>query len=414
VILADPTVIAMVVATGCWVYQLRSLLRNPENLALRAAWLGTLSLTFSLCLGLLNYGVHVVKPLPEPARLVGIAQHACGMAAVYGGYAAFAFVVRDRDDAVRHVVRHGKVFLAVLVAALTPATLASPWDFTAGHVADYRNAPLTSAYLVVFTGYVAIMVLGGARASWRWSRLAAEPWIRRGLVTGALGLGVGGVYGAYRMLYIVLAVLGRPIDLKEGAVTGWLIAVAAPVVLVGVTVPGWGPRLSRLAEWWRTYRAHVELHPFWWALTEAHPHVRLSLGPSRLTTWVRRRFGDRPWTARVERWWDERWSPFHRDLDLRLHLRVVQLWDARRALLDHCDYADYERESTSPQHRGLPVLERAARAEAAMLTAGLERRRAGHLPDRSSRHPVPDAAASADPAANVEWLRQVARRFPAR
>jgi hypothetical protein len=41
VILLDPTVISSTIATVCAMYLLRSLVRKPDNLALRATWLST-------------------------------------------------------------------------------------------------------------------------------------------------------------------------------------------------------------------------------------------------------------------------------------------------------------------------------------------------------------------------------------
>ncbi|MGW4060818.1 MAB_1171c family putative transporter [Amycolatopsis sp. NPDC004747] len=397
--LGDPTVIAAAIATACSMYLLRSVLRRPENLALRAAWLGSQIFAVSLCLGLLVYGLHLLVPIPARLRWISIAQHVTAMTAAYLGYSAYVFMANERNAAIRHVKRHGLALLAVLAPALTAAIGAPPEDFYAGLVADYANSPVSACYLTLFTAYVAVAVTGAGTMSWRWSRLVDEPWIRRGLVIGTIGYALAGVYCAVRTTFIVMAVTGDRIPVKEGAVTGWLIAAALPFVLIGVTVPGWGPRLAAALRWWRLHRAFRRLHPLWSELTAACPHVRMPLGPSRLA----RRFG-----SAVETWWDDKWSPHPHDLPLRLHLRVVQIWDARRALLGHCDVADYDRVLADPRHRRRRTDVRAAYAEGAMLRAGLRRHRAG-APGRRTAPALPAGVETADLAANVIWLQHVAK-----
>ncbi|NKE63770.1 hypothetical protein FXN61_46515, partial [Lentzea sp. PSKA42] len=343
-ILLDPTVISSTIATVCAMYLLRSLVRKPDNLALRATWLSTQCFAFSLCLGLTLYGLHLMDPIPAALRWISITQHALAMIAVYLGYSAYVFMALERDAAVRHVRRHGMALVVVLAVALTLAIGAAPGDFLASFVADYENGPISAVYLALFTGYLAVLVGGAGRLSWKWSRLVDEPWIRRGLVIGAAGFVMAGVYCVVRTTFIVMATLGNRIPIKEGAVTGWLITASLPLVLIGVTVPGWGPRLAAALRWWRMYRAFRRLHPLWSRLTTAYPHVRMSLGRSGLARW----FGD---SSKFATRWDEKWSPHRRDLALRLHLRVVQIWDARRALLDHCDISDYDRALTDPRHR---------------------------------------------------------------
>lgn len=400
--LSDPTVITSTIATICAMYLLRSVIRKPSNLALRATWLSTQSFAFSLCLGLLIYGLHQMDPIPVRLRWISLAQHVVAMVAIYLGYSAYVFMAHPHAAAVRHVKRQGLALLAVLAVAVATAIAATPADFYAGHVADYANGPVSAVYLALFTGYITVMVISSGTMSWKWSRLVDEPWIRRGLVIGSIGFALAGLYCVVRTTFIVMATTGNRIPIKEGAITGWLIAASLPLVLIGVTVPGWGPRLATTLRWWRMHRAFRRLHPLWSALTTAHPHVRMSLGPSSLATWLAHRFGDR-----LATWWDDKWSPHRHDLALRLHLRVVQIWDARRALLDHCDTTDYDHALANPRHRRRSPEIRAAYAEGAMLSAALLRQRAGTRPDACD--PPGTGLGTADLAANVAWLQHVAK-----
>lgn len=399
--LPDPSVMGAVIATCCAQLVLRAVVREPGNLARRAAWLGMQSFAFSLCLGLLNYGSQATRLLSATTRWIAITQHYAALAAIYFAYAAYVFMAREHAAAISHARRHGYVLLAVLAAITIPAVFATPEDFGAGHIADYAHGPVSSSYLAGFTAYIAVMVAATAGQSWKWSRLTDEPWIRRGLALGALGFVMASVYCVVRATFIVFALTGHRIPTKEGAVTGWLIAAALPLIVIGLAVPWYGPRLSAAIRWWRAHRAHRALHPLWTTLTETHPHVRMTLEPSGLGSWLHRHFG-----ATAARQWDECWAPHHRDIDLRLHLRVVQIWDARRALLDHCDRTDYDRAWDDLPGPGKT---RAAHAEAAMLAAGLRRHRNGER----LAHPeaVPAGIETIELAANVTWLQDVAREI---
>ncbi|PRY41595.1 MAB_1171c family putative transporter [Umezawaea tangerina] len=405
-ILLDSTVIAAAAATAAWLYFLRALLRKPLNNTLLSAWLGALCLAFSLYLGLLVYGAEAAHPLPLWARSASIAQHVFATASLYFGYTAYVHLIHGREEAGRHVVRHARLLVAAVAVMLAAAVLADPDQFTAAHVARYGDSAFAGLYLAVFTAYAGLIVTATARVSWTWSRLVDDPWIRRGLLVGTAGLVAGVLYFLLRAAFIVLAVAGRPIATKEGAAIGWLLAISVPLSFAGLTTPGWGPRLASARTWWRTYHAHRRLHPLWAELTDAFPHVRMSLEPSRFSGYLRSRFRHLDWMAAALDRWDERWSPLHRHLDLRLHLRVMQIWDARRALLDRCDPADHDRALTSRAASTLSERHRAALAEAAMLTAGLARLRTGEPGGgyHAETHPL-----EADLFANVAWFLRVAK-----
>ncbi|MET8854490.1 MAB_1171c family putative transporter [Amycolatopsis sp. NPDC004625] len=405
--LPGTTVVAAVVTTAAWLYFLRALLRKPRNDTLLCAWLSAQFMAFALYLGLVEYGAEVTRPIPAWARTTVIAQHVCVPVALCLGHLAYIFLICERKDAVRQVVRHAWLLTATLTTMLALALLADPAQFTAAHVAHYSDSGLAGAYMAVFTAYAGIIVTATARVTWTWSRLVDDPWIRRGLVAGTIGLLLGVLYFLVGAAFIALAVVGHPIALNEGALVRWLLVIAVPLSLAGLTTPGWGPRLASARTWWRSYRAYRRLHPLWAELTGAFPHVRLAIQPSRASAYLRSRFPRPGWVTAALDNWDERWSPLHRHLDLRLHLRVLQIWDARRALLDRCDPADYEQALAAPGASKLSEPQRAARAEAAMLTAGLARHRTARPGGgwTGSRPAFQDA----DLFANAAWLLQVAK-----
>ncbi|AHH93540.1 MAB_1171c family putative transporter [Kutzneria albida] len=391
------------IAALCAGYMIRSLVRNPRNPALWGAVLAMVFLVLGILLGVAGFGAQRNVPLHPLDWCVSVASHVATMTGGYMAVLLFLFSINERATAWRKARRHGLVLLCAVVLAVGFASLAPPMDYTEGFSARYAHAPWTSAYIMVFTLYLSTAVGTIAVLSWRWSRLSTEPWIRRGMVVGGIGDSIAVVYCCFKVAYIGTSVISGAVLFKEGDVTAWLIGAALPMGLIGLTVPGWGPALSALGRWLRRHRAHRALHPLWHALTEPFPHVRMGLDPSRFSEWLDRRFPGNRLARRLGTAWNERWAPHWADMDLRLHLRVVQIWDARRALLDHCDPAVYQRALPGGPDR----------AEAEMLAGALRLLRAGDPPPLGDRSAIPTGSDSTDLAENVRWLRRISRRYRA-
>jgi len=384
-----PIMVAIALSTVlCLGYMMRSLTMKPANEALWAVCASMLAMLVSICLGMVTGVAEAVFPISEVNWWISVVQHGVTMTSLYLLMVFFLFSVHPLPAAKRLVGRHGAALLVAFAVAVGFASLAAPADYSAGFVARYVDAPFSSLYLFVFTVYLGAMVLTGALLAARWSRLATDPWVRRGMAVGAAGGAAGVVYSAMKATYILLARFGVTPPVIETDLTGPVILVAVPLGLVGLTVPGWGPRLTALTRWMRLYHAHHQLHSLWAALTARFPHVTMDLGATR--------FGP---------WWDDKWAPHPREMDLRLHLRVVQIWDARRALTGFCDPAEYERALSGADAVGLTGDERVAFAEAAMLTAALGRDEPAE--GIGSFHAPPSM--EADLAHNVAWLRKVSR-----
>lgn len=384
-----PIIVAILLTTVlCLAYMVRSLVLNPANHALRAACAAMLAMFVAIALGLVTAGAHLIHPMSPVKWAISVVQHAFTTSSLYLIMVFFLFSVHPVPVAARLAKRHGLVLLAAIGVMAAFAVMATPADYSAGFVAHYAEAPFSSLYLAVYAAYLGVMVLTGALLSARWARLASDPWIRRGMAVGAVGCAAGVVYSAIKVTYTLLPRFDVTPAVGEMVLTGPVILVAVPLGLVGLTVPGWGPRLTALTQWARRYRAHHQLHSLWAALTGRFPHVTMNLGGTRLG-----------------RRWDDKWAPHPREMDLRLHLRVVQIWDARRALTDYCDPAEYDRALAEADRAGLTGDERAAFAEAAMLTAALERTE--RVESAGAVHAPP--AVEADLARNVAWLRKVSR-----
>jgi uncharacterized protein DUF6545 len=380
--------------TGCVAYLVRSLILQPANRALRAACLAMVALLLAICVGMATGGAEAVHPITPLDWWLSVLQHLLVMAALHLAAVFYVHSVHPEPVARAVVRRHRVVLVAASATGVVFAALASPPDYSAGFVALYVDAPLSSYYFIVFSGYAMVLITAAAWLSLKWSRLADDPWIRRGMLIGAVGDSVGVAYCAVKIAYVLLARVGVSPGIREMTLTGPLILVCVPLGLIGLTVPGWGRRLTAVVRWARGYRAHHRLHPLWFALTERFPHVRMPLGRSWLDRWL----GGT---------WDDRWAPHPRDLDLRLHLRVIQIWDARRALLDYCDPADYEAELRRARAAGLTGDGPAAAAEAAMLASALRR----DDPIGGDKTGIPTGAGGTDLTVNLAWLRRVSGAF---
>lgn len=410
-----PIIVAIALSTAlCLTYMVRSLIRKPDNHALRAACLAMLAMLVAIGLGLVASGAQADNPIRVSNWWVSVVQHVFTMTSLYFAMVFFLHSVHPRSTATAKARRHGVGLLISSAAAVVFAAFASPADYSAAFMAEYAAAPFSSLYLIVYAGYLMLMVLTITMLSWRWSRLADDLWIRRGMLVGAVGDSVGVAYCAVKITYLVIARADITPSVREMTVTGPLILICVPLAFIGLTVPGWGPRLTALNRWASRYRARRQLHPLWSALTAQFPHVRMSLDRSWLSRLLDRLFGDRPGIRRLSMAWDEKWAPHPRDLDLRLHLQVVQIWDARRALIGHCDPAVYQGELRRGGEQGSSGDALAARAEAVMLTTALRRHRRDEPVVSGDKSQIPVGTDAADLAANVAWLRRISSAFRGR
>jgi len=89
-------------------------------------------------------------------------------------------------------------------------------------------------------------------------------------------------------------------------------ALGAVCVIVGLTLPSFGPRLSRVAAWQAQRRAFRQMFPLWEAVTLTVPEVVLDPGPG-----------------------NRRHGTGLRHVDRRLRRRVVEIGDGLRQLRPH-------------------------------------------------------------------------------
>ncbi|QUQ66635.1 MAB_1171c family putative transporter [Kutzneria sp. CA-103260] len=177
-------------------------------------------------------------------------------------------------------------------------------DFYVQYTHQLAQAP----YLVIYILACIIGQVDVVRHCWRYAKISHRGWLRRGMVTTAIGGAVILVYCAVRVADLLAGPLGG--DLRPLEPLAWACGdIGSMLALIGWVLPTIGPRLSAARRWLRAQRDYHRLYPLWRALCAEVPVVAL----------------DPPTST---------WRDFFRlrDIDFWLHRRVVEIQDARRAL----------------------------------------------------------------------------------
>jgi hypothetical protein len=168
-------------------------------------------------------------------------------------------------------------------------------------------------------------------------------------------------YCGIKISSLIGADAGRP--LSGGLATTWAplsATTGAFLMVVGLTMPSWGSRLSVITEWIRLFRAYTALYPLWRRMYDLLPGIALLQAPTPHPSWRTR------WAVR--------------DLRLRVYRRIIEIHDGRLALRGYCD----ARVSAAARRRGaaagLTGLRLHALQEATVLTAAIHARRIDKKP----------------------------------
>jgi hypothetical protein len=374
-------------AALAWVavlYRLPALRRSPRDPAIRAHLLTLLSLTVALTILLppIYVAIDRLAGFPNLARLLG------NSLVLVAGWAVQAFLYYlsyPAAQARRATHRNGYLLLGTLVTAAVLFVLAPVDDEALEFDSLYADAPFVLEYRLVYLGYLGLALGNVVRLSWRYARLAARPPLHLGLRLVAAGWLLGLGYVGHEGLRVVAGRLGLPYPVADPEVlTEVLVAGVIGLVIIGTTMPAWGPRagIPALYRWAVHYRACRRLYPLWRTLCRAVPEIALIPPRSAL--------GD---------------ALAVRDVGLRLYRRVVEIRDGRLALRPYFDQraADYARALC--EEACLPAEEATAVVEAATLAAALRARalgRTGNPP--ASLAPPP---CGADLASELRFLERV-------
>jgi hypothetical protein len=291
--------------------RLPAIRRRPNDPVLRAYWLALLSLAAAVTVLIPPVQLFVDRRVgvPHLALLVGQGL-ALGCACAAQAFLLYSsYPEAEADPKMRRQVWT----LAGTLMAM--ATL-----FVAGHAHhlrfDLRGRDGTAwpvlLYWSLYLGSLGLALVNSVRLIWRWARQTDRELLRGGLRLLTAGAAVGLVYVGYDLVFLAASQLGQAQLLgDQQLITQGLSVASVLLIVVGFTMPAWGPRvgLPRLLRWARRYRARWRLYPLWRDLCQVVPDVAL--------------------VHPTARWRD---AVAVQDLGFALHRRVIELRDARLRL----------------------------------------------------------------------------------
>ncbi|MGK5441085.1 MAB_1171c family putative transporter [Micromonospora sp. URMC 105] len=381
----------------CWVlslYKLRDLARNPRYRPLRALCLALVGITVSLTVQPFMPGLDRAFGVLDLTRLVSNCLTLVSATAAQ----AFLLYMTGDDERTRRRIRRRTVALLVSVAAmavlfaLTPARAALDDPRVAG--GRYYGDPFDAPFLYVYLTYLGWSMTQVVALAHRYARQAARPLLRLGLRLIVAGAAWGLVYVLAKLTAVAVGALWPGSALASDAVVVFSFTVSILLILIGSTLPSWGPLvgLDRLGARARAVLDHHRLRPLQAAVHRVLPEIALlpePRGPAGLLAVLRD-----PYLRRVR--------------------ATVEILDGYATLRPWMSAALLDAAEAAGRRAGWTGDRLAAATEATVLATALEARAAG-APPAADHDGLPDLpAARADGgevAEQVAWLVRVARAY---
>jgi hypothetical protein len=242
----------------------------------------------------------------------------------------------------------------------------------------------------MFLVYVGVTLVAVVRLSWRFRSVSgSRPSLYLGLTLVAAGGAVGLGYVAHGVLYLLGQRLGFGYPVSEVTASTVLGAVSVSLVVVGTTLPAWGPRigLERAARWFAMRSACRRLYPLWRDVCRAAPDIVLQPVPAPLMD-----------------------ALAVRNLGFRLYRRVIEIRDGRVILAARTPCGAPERAERLARDAGLTGHRLLAVVEAACMRVGIE---SGMYtqPESLAGLRVPPSVAATEIADEVAFLEMVADAY---
>lgn len=267
-----------VLAWAAVAYQLPALRRSPDDPAARAYLLTLCALASALTV--LAHPVYFALDrligIPNLARLLG---HSCILVTSWAVQALLLHLNFARDVAEARI-RQLSVALAFSLVLMSLLFGLAPVDEeTIQFMSKYADAPYILEYWLIFLSYLGVALANVVRLDLSYAAMTDNPSLKLGLRTVALGGVVGLGYVANEGIYVV----GRQVSLAypfgdKDMVTTVLVAGGTSLMIVGSTMPAWGPvvGIPMVWHWVDRYRTLRRLYPLWKALYESSPGIALS------------------------------------------------------------------------------------------------------------------------------------------
>ncbi|WP_432049923.1 MAB_1171c family putative transporter [Verrucosispora sp. NA02020] len=340
------TLLYAVCAVAGWFafgYMLRLQLQQPSQVrgAICVA-LGAFAAGITLAIPPLATGIDEASGLPNLAKVIS---HGCAMTiASSAEHMLLHLALPPAKAAARSrlwVWVTSGAFLAMV--GLFAYTLA--YDTPVLLTVEYARDPAVTSYLLIFmvVGFFAYCT-DITRLCWRFARICGRPWLRRGLRITAVGAAFALLYSTNKIAYLIAYWSGyQPTGEREIAAV--LVTISALLMMIGLTMPAWGPILT-ITRRWDDFRSYQRLEPLWRDLVNALPDLELDAS-------LRRRLGA------------------VRDIDYALTRRAAEICDGCLALRPYMDLRVTALAEQHADRAGLTADERRATIEAAHLACAL-------------------------------------------
>ncbi|MCO1575177.1 hypothetical protein M8C13_05310 [Crossiella sp. SN42] len=155
-----------------------------------------------------------------------------------------------------------------------------PADLHLEFLVTYPAAPFFGEQMALHFLAYTVGMANIAYMCWRWTAeptTAGRAWLRRGLRITAVGILFGVAYGTVTFIAIIATWFDQDLSLLSTHVGPSLNILSAPLVIMGMSIPVWGPKLpisvQKLADYPDAVRDHQRLLPLWRALQPVDPEL---------------------------------------------------------------------------------------------------------------------------------------------
>ncbi|MGW3043750.1 MAB_1171c family putative transporter [Kitasatospora sp. NPDC001159] len=405
--------ILSVITWSAFFYKVRDLARDWRNreLQLLCLSIATFAAPFVLASPHIYMGIDHILGVPNIATLIiyiCVAVCVTGFIALLVSWSSAQGKLR-----LRHWIGVG-YSLATLVVMTVFFFLGNvdgaehPVDFDVTFEAvPYISMFLLSYQLLFTTSMVMLIVLCR-----RYAAAVDRLWLRRGLLTVALGAWFGLGYGVPKVANMVWDLFATsPLHDVSSIAAPLSASVSAMLFSIGFTMPGWGAGASRLKDLAVAYRAYKRLYPLWHDLAAAFPEIVLLTPNDRQGPRSARALLSRP---RIEiragrmvlRPRDSHEADTLQDLDLLVTRQRVEIRDAQLRLRPYFTESVVQEARDLARRRKLTPADVEAAVEAAQMSVALRSHTAGALVPATA--PTLHTPTAVDPAEEVSWLVKVA------
>jgi hypothetical protein len=263
-------------------------------------------------------------------------------------------------------------------------------SFTAWYGGSVQYETYLLIYLMTYTAAEVEVI----RLCRRYAKVTTRSWLRTGLITTTVGAVIGLLYALTRLADIAAAHAGVDISrLEDVAEVG--AGLGALLVMIGLTLHWWGPRISAVVRKPRRLIAYTRLRPLWACFYALDPSIAFD---------DQRRTGSARIVGRVRAA-----KRVLKDTEYHVGRRIVEIRDGILTLRPYQDPDYAQRVRTHYDGRGLIGDDLDAAVTAASIHAALGAHEAA-----PRREQPPSLAAGKVPAdfdAELAWLLKVTKHF---